>query len=149
MTPRGRYGFPRVSRPRQSAESFLAEATDAVKAVRKAKRRVLEDHLAAQIRRFHLPEPVREYQFYEGRKWRADFAWVEQKLLVEVEGITPGGGRHQHIGGFKNDLEKYNAATVDGWRLLRFHRGQIEDWSAVRLLARLLAEAGGLPGSCG
>lgn len=33
-----------------------------------------------------LPEPVREFRFHPVRGWRADFAWPEHKLLLEIEG---------------------------------------------------------------
>ena len=65
-----------------------------------------------------LPEPVREFRFHATRKWRFDFAWPEQKVAVEIEGL--GGGRHQRRGGFIKDAEKYNAAQVAGWRVLRY-----------------------------
>jgi very-short-patch-repair endonuclease len=42
--------------------------------------------LALHIRAVGLPEPKREYRFYPKRMWRADFAWPNEKLLVEYEG---------------------------------------------------------------
>jgi len=68
----------------------------------------------------NLPEPEREVRFSTDRKWRFDFAWQDVKLAVEIEGMAPGGGRHQRRGGFNRDAEKYNAATALGWRVLRF-----------------------------
>lgn len=60
----------------------------------------------------------REYRFDGGRKWRADFAFGPD-LLVEVE----GRGRHQTYVGYRNDCEKYNAATQLGYRIVRFPAG--------------------------
>ena len=38
-------------------------------------------------------EPVRELQFHLDRKWRFDFAFVPEKLAVEIEGgLFVGGG---------------------------------------------------------
>jgi len=65
-----------------------------------------------------LPQPVREHRFHATRRWRFDFAWPSQKVAVEMEGL--GGGRHQRRAGFINDTEKYNAAIMCGWRVLRF-----------------------------
>ena len=67
-----------------------------------------------------LPTPQREYRFDARRKWRFDFAWVHERLAVEIEGGAYTGGRHARGGGFERDAEKYNAATLAGWRVLRF-----------------------------
>lgn len=64
-------------------------------------------------------EPVKEYQFCESRKWRFDYAFVEAKVALEVEGGVHTGGRHIRPKGFMGDMEKYNTAATLGWRLLR------------------------------
>lgn len=66
-----------------------------------------------------LPMPVRELKFHPDRKWRFDYAWPEQMICLEVEGGRRQYGRHNRPQGFANDVEKYNAATVFGWRVLR------------------------------
>lgn len=63
--------------------------------------------------------PVKEYQFCPTRKWRFDYAFVEARVALEVEGGVHTGGRHIRPKGFLNDMEKYNTAAVMGWRLLR------------------------------
>jgi very-short-patch-repair endonuclease len=68
-----------------------------------------------------FPLPEREYPFHPTRMWRADFAWPQIKLLVEIE----GRGRHQSFVGYKTDCEKYNEAVRLGWRVLRF---PASDW---------------------
>lgn len=67
------------------------------------------------------PALEREYRFHPTRKWRADFAHVESRTLIEVEGgiYIAGGGRHNRAAGFVADLEKYLTAALDGWRVLR------------------------------
>lgn len=70
-------------------------------------------------RAFGLPEPVTEHVFARPRHWRFDYAWVEQKVALEVEGAVWTGGRHTRGAGFLRDMEKYNTATVLGWRVLR------------------------------
>lgn len=70
-----------------------------------------------------LPTPEREHLFAKeamGRKWRFDFAWRQHKVAVEIEGGTWSGGRHNTGSGIQADCEKYNAAIVLGWRVLRF-----------------------------
>jgi hypothetical protein len=59
-----------------------------------------------------------EYKFHPSRMWRFDYAWPSIKAALEVEG-SPGRGRHTHAGGFERDVEKYNAATVLGWHVVR------------------------------
>jgi hypothetical protein len=66
-----------------------------------------------------LPEPVAEYRFDPTRRWRFDFAFVESRLALEVEGGAWSSGRHTRGSGFVADIEKYNAATLAHWRVLR------------------------------
>lgn len=72
---------------------------------------------------------VSEHVFHPDRKWRFDWASVELKLAIEVEGVTHYGrdiGRHQSATGIEGDMEKYNAAIADGWALLRYSQRMIE-----------------------
>lgn len=62
---------------------------------------------------------VKEYRFHPKRKWRFDYALPDHKIAVEVEGGVWSGGRHTSPKGFLNDIEKYNAAALMGWRLFR------------------------------
>ena len=66
-----------------------------------------------------FPEPEQEYKFHPKRKWRADFAWVNQKIIVECEGGTYSGGRHVRGKGYENDCIKYNAAQSLGYKVFR------------------------------
>jgi len=62
---------------------------------------------------------IPEYRFCE-RRWKFDFANIEHKIAIEIEGGAYSGGRHTRGTGFIKDMEKYNRATVLGWRLLRY-----------------------------
>ena len=73
------------------------------------------------------PEPVREFVFAAPRKWRADFAWPDQRVLVEIEGGVHSGGRHVRGKGFEADLEKGNMAQVLGYKVLRFSGGMVNN----------------------
>lgn len=101
----------------------------------------LESDLAFAIKAVGLPEPVREYQFAPPRKWRADFAWPERRLLVECDGGTFTGGRHVRGLGFERDAEKSNAANLAGWRVLHFNQRQITSGEALNQIERALKEA--------
>ncbi len=81
-----------------------------------------------------LPVPQREYCFAKPRRWRADFAWPEQRILVECEGATFAGGRHTRGAGYAADLEKYNNAALNGWLTLRFDGAMIRDGVAIQVI---------------
>lgn len=66
-----------------------------------------------------LPAPIAEYRFSTERRWRFDFAWPEFHVALEMEGGVWLGGRHVRGSGFLKDMEKYNAAVIAGWRVLR------------------------------
>lgn len=68
------------------------------------------------------PDPEREYLFAApDRMWRFDFAWPAAKVAVEIEGgLYRRRGGHVSVNGFMRDCEKYNAATVRGWAVLRY-----------------------------
>ena len=100
----------------------------------------LEAALFAHIRIYGLPTPEREYRFDSQRRWRFDFAWPDIKLAVEVEGGIYSHGRHSRGKGMEADMEKYNAAAIAGWRLLRFSRKMIETGMAVQQIRKVLLE---------
>ena len=64
-------------------------------------------------------EVVKEFKFHLSRKWRYDYAIIESKIAIEVEGGVWSGGRHTTGKGFSGDMEKYNAGTLLGWRIFR------------------------------
>lgn len=74
---------------------------------------------------FGLPNPISEHRFHPNRKWRIDFAFVDNKLAVEIEGGVWTKGRHTRSSGFLKDMEKYNALTELGWKLLRYQPNKI------------------------
>ena len=101
----------------------------------------LEEMLLWQIRASqNCPEPQREYRFAPPRRWRLDFVWPARKLAVEVEGGTYTGGRHTRGLGFQKDVEKYNAAALAGWRVLRVTARDIKRGVALNLIERALCQ---------
>lgn len=98
---------------------------------RKAERSEGESVFLDQCRERGL-KPEREYRFHPSRKWRFDFAWPDVKLALEVEGGTAAGkGRHSHGDGFVRDCQKYNAAALLGWRVLRFTTSMVKSGEAI------------------
>lgn len=84
-----------------------------------------------------LPVPVTEHVFAAPRRWRFDLAWLDAKVALEVEGGVFSGGRHTRGAGFRKDLEKYNRATVLGWRVVRVLPEQLNTPSTFAMLAEL------------
>lgn len=61
-----------------------------------------------------------EFTFHPERKWRFDFAIPSMKVGIEYEGLMSEKSRHTTIKGFTGDAEKYNAAALLGWKVLRY-----------------------------
>jgi very-short-patch-repair endonuclease len=77
----------------------------------------------AQFQRFAvaagLPKPEAEFRFHPTRKFRLDFAWVQHKVGLEIDGGIWTGGRHTRGAGWLKDTEKLNLLASMGWRMLR------------------------------
>lgn len=101
-------------------------------------------------RAYGLPVPESEFRFHPVRRWRIDYAFLDVKLAIEIEGgafmrkvkcnicqnivqqrcrdgqwrdVTIGG-RHTSSG-YQKDIEKYNSLTQEGWVLLRYQPKEI------------------------
>ena len=100
-----------------------------------------EDLLAFQIKAAGLPEPVRQHYYAPPRKLRADFAWLRAPgLLVEVQGGIFNRRAHGSVTGVLADIDRLNAATAAGWRVLRFTPEMVRDGSALTLIEAVLAK---------
>jgi very-short-patch-repair endonuclease len=87
------------------------------------------------------PELEREYRFDAKRRWRADFAHLRTRCLIEVEGGIWVNGRHNRAAGFNADLEKYLEAGLSGWRVFRLGPDQI----TMPIIERLVVIVNELP----
>lgn len=81
------------------------------------------------------------HAYAKGRGWKCDFAWPNRRLIVEVEGGVYTQGRHTRPSGFVKDIEKYNALTEAGWKVLRFSRREVKSGEALNVIERVLKEA--------
>lgn len=79
-----------------------------------------------------------EYKFHAKRKWRADFWITGTKILVEVEGGIWSGGRHTRGKGYIGDMEKYNAAAMVGFTVLRFSTAQVKSGLAIQQIEKMI-----------
>lgn len=90
-------------------------------------------------RRQGVPEPMTEYHFAKPqRAWRFDFAWLDAKVALEVEGGAWTNGRHTRGGGFLEDIAKYNRATELGWRVFRTTPVDLDTLSTVAMIGRAI-----------
>ena len=99
----------------------------------------LEAEFLWQLKVEGLPRPNKsEYSFAKeiGRKWRADFAWSDIKLIVEIEGGEWINGRHNR--NLAKDASKYNMACVLGWRVLRFTGSMLKSGEAMETMRKVL-----------
>jgi len=81
-----------------------------------------------------------EFYFHPKRKWRADFHLIDKKILVEVEGGIWSGGRHTRGKGYLGDMEKYNAATMMGFQVIRFSTDQVKSGHAIQQIEKMVGE---------
>lgn len=87
-----------------------------------------------------IKAPVQEYRFHKTRKWRFDFYFQEAKLALEVEGGVWVNGRHNRGSGFLKDMEKYNAAAIAGFAILRATPDQMQNGEAALLVEQFFKE---------
>jgi hypothetical protein len=81
-----------------------------------AKGSAYADTLGFQCRALGLPEPECEYRF-SARRFRFDFAWLDRKLALEVQGGLFVNGRHSRGAALLKEHNKLNLAASLGWRV--------------------------------
>lgn len=108
----------------------------------KLKREELETAFLTHVRWAQLPQPIREHRFHPKRRWRADFAWPDQMVMVECQGGTWVGGAHVRGVGYDNDVKKHNVAILLGWRVLWVTTSMLKNDPAgfMEQLGKLLGE---------
>lgn len=88
---------------------------------------IAQRELSLVCRSLGISEPDREYTFFPGRRWRFDFAFLVERIAVEVEGGIWVNGAHSRGKHFLSDCEKYNTATREGWQVYRFGTNMVKD----------------------
>lgn len=94
-----------------------------------------------QMRVNKIDDYTLEHKFHPTRQWRFDIAFEWAKIAVEIEGGVFTRGRHTRPMGFIADCEKYNAAALMGWKVLRIHAKTINNGKAVKMLVEALGRA--------
>ena len=107
----------------------------------------LEDLFLLLWRVAQGPPLEREFRFHAVRKWRADFAHLSSRTLIEIEGgiHLRGGGRHNRGSGYAADAGKYLEAVLDGWRVVRLTTRQLELGLIERVVRMVDGTAGATP----
>lgn len=78
----------------------------------------LEEKFARLWAQIKGPPLEREARFMPDRLWRFDFAHTATRTAIEIEGGV-WGGRHTRGAGFEKDCEKYLAAHLHRWNVVR------------------------------
>lgn len=81
---------------------------------------------------------AQEWPFASGRRWRFDFAILRPKIAIEIDGAVWTNGRHNRGSGYVKELEKFNMASLLGWRVFHFLPSQVLDGSAIAFIRRVL-----------
>lgn len=83
-------------------------------------------------------ECVKEFRFSKTRRWRFDYALPDYKIAIEVEGGIWKYGRHNRATGFIKDIEKYNEATLMGWKILRTTPQNLNSLTFYEMIKKLI-----------
>jgi very-short-patch-repair endonuclease len=98
----------------------------------------LEDTFAFQLDAAGLTGYVREFQAIPGRKFRFDFCFKRERLLIEINGGTYSKGAHSTGTGIARDYEKNNLAQIGGWRVLSFDTKMVKSGEALNVTEQIL-----------
>lgn len=103
----------------------------------------------ARCKAHGLPEPIPEFKFHPSRDWRFDYLFSET-VAMEIEGGLYGRckacpmckrrpvGAHSSIERLKSDMEKYNAAAIAGFCVIRVRPEEVTSGAAFALVRRAL-----------
>ncbi|HPA21044.1 MAG TPA: hypothetical protein PLU30_25070 [Verrucomicrobiae bacterium] len=97
----------------------------------------LEAKFALLWRALRGPVLAREHRFAPPRRWRFDFAHLPSRVAVEIEGGVWRRGRHVRPKGFIADCEKYSAAALAGWTVVRLTARDINTRKVEEIIAAM------------
>lgn len=111
-----------------------------------------EEQIAFEMRAMKLPAFVEQYRWAtelttatgRPRQFRADFAFLEFRLLVQVHGglWMRGGGGHSHPMHIEKDLEQQQCAVLLGWWIFPVTTDEVKNGKAIELVQLALAARG-------
>lgn len=99
-----------------------------------------------------VERPTVEYRFHPERRWRFDFCWIGDSVALEIEGGVFGytdplrgqqaKGAHSSAEGILRDIDKYNAAQLAGWMVLRVVPGELFTQVTAEMVKAAIADRG-------
>ena len=76
-----------------------------------------------------------EYYFAKPRKFRWDFAHLESRIAIELQGGTYSKGRHTNGAALAREYEKLNIAAQKGWRVFFLDTNMVNDLGIYEAIA--------------
>lgn len=73
------------------------------------------------------------------KRYRADFAHLESKVIIEIQGGTYMRGRHVTGSGYERDARKYNLAMMSGWKVFLLTSTTAKDHAWIEAIASYIA----------
>lgn len=101
----------------------------------------LELLYVTKCRLLGLPEPEPQFNAIPNRRFRFDFCFKDEGLLVEIDGGEFIQGAHNRGVRMAKDYEKRNLAVLLGWRVLQFTGKQVKTGEAAGMTKRVLSHA--------
>jgi very-short-patch-repair endonuclease len=103
----------------------------------------LVDAMEAHLTNLGIPF-MREFRFHPKRRWRFDFYVPDHNFAIEIEGGVWTKGRHTRGTGYIVDCDKYNNATLMGFKVLRFTASHMTKTRIHETLSMIQAACGRL-----
>lgn len=75
----------------------------------------------------HGPMPIREHRFAPPRRYRFDFAFIDKRIGIDLQGAVWIRGGHSTGTGINNDCNKNNLAVLNGWKFFKFTVNHLRD----------------------
>ena len=108
---------------------------------KKAYRARWENRLAKEIEERGLQGAQQQFRFHADRNWALDFAFLDVKLGIEIDGgIWLAKGGHNTGKGYLEDRLKEQAALLLGWVIYRVVPEMITSGQAIDTIAVLLEQ---------
>lgn len=81
---------------------------------------ILELRVINILEHHRFPIFQREFKFHPTRMWRLDFAFIDKKIGIEIDGGIWNHGGHVRGVHYTSDCEKVNQAQILGWKILKY-----------------------------
>ena len=132
----------------------MTQSTRTIKGISKGKRKALQ---LVELLKAEGIEAVTEYRFAaelvggtgKGLRerlkdaglhdWRFDIAITLHLIAIELDGAVFTLGRHSRGLGVISDMDKINAATINGWRVIRFTHTHHNHFDIVDMVKRIIS----------